>query len=358
MMQHLTASQLFSGLPTIPLTDDLQEKPILLLTHNDLDGAVPEIILHYLTDNVWTKHCTNAVMDEEIMKAALKHIDEYSFIIVTDISCSEETARLIDASAARNKILLLDHHISAEYLNKFSWACVYSYMPSGSTFGTNYYTPETLPNARISASGLLYLYLIHKGFLNPKTCHTLSSLVELTSCYDTWDWYDLLHKLPASEALNDLFYAYGSKEFKTNMLQRCIANANIFSKFDTRFLALQNRNIADTVERISKSYIVGDITIENDNYSLVLCFSDQYPGRLLVDMRERYPDRDLYLLRTSNGISLRATKPEINVAVIAAKFGGGGHPQASGISIDCHHNIAFLEQYMNAAINIEIAEHN
>lgn len=351
----MSREQLFSRLPKIPFGEATEEKPILLLTHIDLDGAVPEVILRHLTRYLKVKHCPNASMDRHIKEAILEHGNEYAFIIITDISCSKDTAALIDCSEYKNKVLLLDHHATADYLNEFSWACVYPFLFSDS-FNIEAYSVEDRIKGHCSAAALLYNYILYNQHLELGSHKSLNRLVHLTSCYDTWDWVNIFLEMSACRDLNTLCTLYGLQEFCKEMLNRCLNNQPIFSKVDTRVLTLEANRIADNIKRIAKTYLCGDITIDNMNYSAVFCFSDMYPADLLADMRERFPDKDLCILKTSRGISIRTARADLNVAEIAAKFDGGGHPQASGISIAPKYNIAFLEQFLGAAINVDIPE--
>lgn len=352
----MSREQLFSNLPGIPFDWATEQKPILLLTHNDLDGAVPEVILRHLTKHLKVVHCSNASMDRHIHEAVLEHLGDYTFVIITDISCSKETADMINSSKYRtSRVLLLDHHASAEYLNDYSWACVYPYLLSDS-FDAIDYPEELRAQGHCSASALLYNYVLYRQYLKVDYHKSLNRLVQLTSHYDTWDWVNIFLKQLACKDLNTLFNIYGIKNFGSIMFNRCIDNQPIVSREDARLLALEHSRIDSTINQVSKRYLCGDITIDNMNYSAVFCFSDLYPSEILADMRERFPDKDLFILRTSGSISIRTTRADLNVAEIAAKYDGGGHPQASGIPIASKYNIAFLEQFLGAAINIDSSE--
>ena len=49
---------------------------------------------------------------------------------------------------------------------------------------------------------------------------------------------------------------------------------------------------------------------------------------------------------------MRTAKNDIDISVIAKQAGGGGHPQASGITIDYHDQMDFIANAMNAAITL------
>lgn len=71
---------------------------ILLLTHNDLDGSGPVIILNKYFELIETIHCSNENMDQIISDNVLNEdiLNSYDAVFITDIHCSKDTADKIN----------------------------------------------------------------------------------------------------------------------------------------------------------------------------------------------------------------------------------------------------------------------
>lgn len=344
-----TKKQLFEKLPKLK-----HDSKVMLLTHTDLDGEMPVILLKSAFADVSVIHCPNNVMDDKIRTTLLEYADNYDFIVACDISCNEATAGLIDNCDAKNKFVLLDHHATAEHLNKYSWACVYSDMVEDS-FRTKFYESDMLSSAHSSGTALLYDYMDFNGFTkNIPNPNLMQQFVQKTSGYDTWDWHDLLNDDQSYKQLNDMYYLYGNELFEANLLDKLINNdSEIFNKHDEMFLEIDKKRTAETVERISKSFKEGKIAIDDKTYTMAICFTDLYPSDVFASMKENMPDKDIYIINNSTGLSLRTDKDDIDVSVIAKHFGGGGHPKASGFSISIDDKIHFLENTLNVKIKID-----
>ena len=67
---------------------------ILLLTHNDLDGSGPVIILNKYFELVETIHCSNENMEQIISENVLNEdiLNSYDAVFITDIHCRIFTA--------------------------------------------------------------------------------------------------------------------------------------------------------------------------------------------------------------------------------------------------------------------------
>ena len=71
---------------------------ILLLTHTDLDGAAPAVIIRtaFPDQDIDVRYCNNSEMSEVIRNSVLDTNSEYDLVIVTDISVNAEDAEIID----------------------------------------------------------------------------------------------------------------------------------------------------------------------------------------------------------------------------------------------------------------------
>jgi len=99
---------------------------IHLITHTDLDGIGPSIVL----DAFGIPHDVSYVETRKIDDAVIEKIEElndHELVIITDLSVNAETALQIEAVNKEpngRQIVILDHHASAVYLNEYDWAAV------------------------------------------------------------------------------------------------------------------------------------------------------------------------------------------------------------------------------------------
>ena len=348
-----TLRELFTKLPIIKHDDK-----ILLLTHTDLDGEGAVILLNSLFENVTVKRCSNAVMDKEIRNAIQPEIiNNYDKIVICDISCTKETADLIRYNPYMDKIILIDHHKTAMYLNNYPFAVVYSDMVSDSFRADIYYDENDWPNAHSSATGLLYDYLDITGHTARFGNRYLARLfTHLVSCYDTWDWVNIFNKTETAPiALNNLFHIYGHKLFDEHMIDKLTDKkaTDLIDETDTLLLKIDQYKREETIEKASKSIKTGILTIDNKTYSIAICFINEHMNSVFEYMKTEYPDTDIQIIITPRSINMRTAKNDIDISVIAKQAGGGGHPQASGITIDYRDQMDFIANAMNATITLD-----
>ena len=107
---------------------------VILLSHNDLDGVGSSIISSHILrksglNNIEIKNVGNHEVDTTILTAINEVVlsGKVTSILVTDITPSESTAKLIDHVLKGHpniRLRVLDHHKHALFLNKYDWATV------------------------------------------------------------------------------------------------------------------------------------------------------------------------------------------------------------------------------------------
>lgn len=144
---------------------------ILLLTHDDADGAGAEIVLRCMfpDKNIKVVHLSNGVMSGRVKKALTDAAIAESFgkVIACDISCNEADAEYIDSLPDINsRFVLLDHHLTSQYINRYSWGVSFGDMLEDS-FLVNYYS-----NGHSSGTSLIldYMYYCGINFLPDASC--------------------------------------------------------------------------------------------------------------------------------------------------------------------------------------------
>ena len=282
---------------------------IKLITHNDLDGVGCYVVMKALLDNaVDISYCTYRDVNETVLEV-INSEENYEKIFITDISVTEEVAKELDNIS--EKVVLLDHHPTALFLNEYSWATVKEYDGEEKTCGTK----------------MLYDYLLeHNKDLTYNW--VLDSFVTKVRLYDTWLWAEKYYDISAKQ-LNDLRYILGKDDFVESMLYKILYKSNLISDFDAKILAIRQREIDSYIEKKDKDLIVTEIK----GYKAGVVIAESHQSELGNRLSELHPELDLIAMISQNGISYRTVKDDVNVSEIAKYFGGGGHPKASGSSV-------------------------
>lgn len=306
-------------------------KKVKLFTHNDLDGIGCEIVgrlaFHNDIDVTIVKNPKDASeqVKEFIEKEEYK---EYHTIFITDISVSEEVAEMInEVDSEETLFTLLDHHFTADYLNKYPWAIVKVEGKLGKNSGTN----------------MFFEYLSNRGmFYGAKYKDALTIFVEKVRRYDTWEWKTLYDDKDSVD-LNSLFYLLGKQNFINRYLEKfkymdsfVFYNGrwrDMFDKVDRMVLDMDDQKKEAYINK--KEYQMIKINVFGNKVGVV--FSEQYTSELGNVLSERNQDLK-YIAMVDMGmgkVSLRTTHHDIDLGTsVAKKFGGGGHSKASGFEFD------------------------
>lgn len=259
-----------------------------------------------LDEEIEVEYCSYGEVNDVVLDL-LNNEKEYDKLFITDISVTEDVAEKLDEISY--KVVLLDHHSTALFLNKYKWASVKEYDIEGKTCATK----------------LVYDYISDTYFNCKKSNNTLESFVWRTKLFDTWLWFDK-YKDESAKQLNDLRYILGKEDFVENMLTKISENKPLFDDFDMKLLELKQREIDAFVEKKNKDLIIIDII----GYKAGVVFAETNQSELGNRLSTMNPDLDFIAMIGQNGISYRTSKYNVNVAEIAKQLGGGGHPKASG----------------------------
>ena len=364
-MYHMTDP--FHNLPHLRL-DKTYTNRILLLTHTDMDGSGPAVVLKAAMPDTITidvQHCSNDTMSKDILYAVTNEnvARKYDLIIACDISCTLDAAEHINYSDNRYKFVLLDHHDTALELNKFEWACVCPKLIDNEYYHNAYGDKFSLGHS--SGTSLMFDYLRHYDFIGDHLTvnsdidvNVLRCLVDLIMRYDTWDFNDIFEKEDMKPyELNQVFEGMGSEIFEKHMYKCCTkSNKNIapteriFDDIVTMVLGIEQSKIKTHKEIVRKRLINGMITLDNKPYSMVYCYTDRYLQAAFETMQDEYPDSDLYAINYGTGVSVRTRKPEIHVGKLLKGIGGGGHAGAGGLKISSEKQKEYIESAFKAEI--------
>lgn len=300
-----------------------------LFSHTDLDGVTPAVLTNYFfgSENVDYKFCSYNDIDTEVNKFLDGQIGYYEQIFITDISVNEETAKRIDyyieMTGQPDRFVLIDHHATAEWLNKYGWAHV---------------QPEETVHGRMQKTSGTSLFLEYLKKKYPEkyiffedTKQGLKELTEKVRRYDTWEWSTYYHDNTAKE-LNDLFYIIGKDEY----IRRFTFNPYVnFDASEKMILRLEQNRIKKYIDAKEKNMY----TTKIGKHVAAVIFAESYISELGNVLATRYPNIDLIIMidMSSKRVSFRTAKDNVDVSAIAATYGGGGHPKASGCSIATSH---------------------
>lgn len=280
-----------------------------IFSHNDLDGYSVNTICIFYGLKVDIKNINNKNVDMELMTFFQdnKHL-EYEKVFLVDIYINETTAKYIDENI--DNFILLDHHKTGEFLNIYSWANVKVKINNIATCGT----------------AMFYNYLAKESIIQKNKI--MNDYVESVRLFDTGEYLTgIYRKEYIPEELNCLFYLYFKyfpERICRNMQKYKILNES--DKQVTRALLSKMRIYAmnkskEIISFVFEGHSIGVLFVEdsiNINNTLKICL-------------EKYPDYDFYMfINLFNGISLRTFK-DIDLSIIASKYGGGGHATAAGM---------------------------
>lgn len=298
-------------------------KRIRIFTHIDLDGYGCALLAKLAVgkDNIKADYCGYTNINEKVKSFIdKKEYESYDYILITDISVNEEVAELINSLDCRNKFILLDHHETALFLNKYDWATVMIQDAS------NVYTCGT---------DLTYCKLLELGLLQYKSA--INELVLNITRYDTWTWKTIYNDIQPKK-LNDLFKIYGPQRFcdvYIDRIQNLKGDFELFNETDKFLLNLEEEKINTFIYKKLKSVHVEDITINNKTYKVGIVFAAEHISELGNTICEKKPELDFAaIVADMHTVSYRSIKTDIDLGGNVAKhYGGGGRPQTAGSQI-------------------------
>lgn len=293
---------------------------VKLFTHDDLDGIscgiLGKMAFH---DKVDINYCKVSNIDECVKRFIKdKQYLKYKYVFITDLSVNEEVASLISKTIKKKQcnsvFQLLDHHKTAEWLNKYFWANV---------------EVDLNIEERNCGARMFYDYLTDGGFLVDINNYTLN-YIENVRKYDVWQWKEEDNLIP--KQYNDIFRVYGRDYFISKVLDS-LEQDNVFELYGIDFFILKleqdkiDKYIYDKNKQITERIVLG--------YNAGIVFGEQYHSELGNSLAELNPHLDLIaIIDLSKSISFRTIRKDIDLGKdVASIYGGGGHPQASGCSI-------------------------
>lgn len=297
---------------------------IKLFTHTDLDGVGCAILIKRAFPHADVELCSNAKIDDSVKDFILSNkVRDFDRIFITDLSVKAEAAELIE-TRGENKFVLLDHHITADWLNKYSWATVHT---------------EHRKDVKASGTSLVDLYLSDSQYIDIDDWH-MGQFTEKVRRYDTWEWakFEDTH----AKQLNDLLYIIGHSKFIKRFVDDICVD---FTDGEKLLLEVEDRLIEKYIETKR-----GEIIRKNHGgiaYGVI--FADQYQSIVGNVLANENPDLDIILMidAGSQKLSYRTAKDDIDVSALAKQRDGGGHPKAAGAPFEISLAALFAESILS-----------
>lgn len=297
---------------------------IKLFTHTDLDG-IGCAILARLTfgENVDITYCDYDEVDTLVREYITKMDKSHDTCFITDISIKNDLASVIDREY-KNNFKLFDHHKTALELNKYDWCTVK--------------TENNDIGLMTSGTELFSKYLIDHKYLDVD----VSDFVRIVTDYDTWRWSTLGKEEQVSKDLNELMYLYGRERFETWCI-RCIESGRFphFDQESSLMLPFNRNEIEKYIKEKDKTIIVKC----NGKYMYGVVFADKYISELGNELCKLNRELDYIAIvnMSTRSVSYRTIKDDVDMGMIAKKYGGGGHPKAAGSKFDIYKLARFLD---------------
>ena len=288
---------------------------IKLFTHTDLDGVSCEILGRIaFGEDIDVVRCGYGNIDDKV-EEFINSDEKYDKLFITDISVKKELADALNNVS--DKVILLDHHKTALWLNEYPFALV---------------QVEDESVGKMCGAYLFYEYL-KKNHEEFNDTLALKLFVKYVRMYDTWEWKEKYDNI-IPKRLNDLMYMDGPNEFVDKMIYRLGNNLAIFDDTDLMKLQIEQTYINSYIAQKDESLIVNDDLFPE--YTVGITFADKYISELGNKLCELHPELDFVVLINMSAltVSYRTVKDNLDLSAIAKGFGGGGHPKASGSRFD------------------------
>lgn len=320
-----------------------QYKKWIVLYHNsDIDGQGVKILSELIkqeNQDIEILYVPCYTRADEGFDKLKENIDNYDIAIIADLNFTKEYAEKVNKELNTEKIMLLDHHKHALYLNEYNWTFVKSHDISD----------------RLLSSGTMLFYMVFKDLISSSITNNVRVLSYYIAAHDTWFAHDNKTKeisklLYQDNPENlDLLFKANKKEF-VNIIVENINNGIIIDE--------KSNIIIETTKKIVKNYCLliynNCKIIKNNNKTIALCFTENYTSEIGNFILNKQPEIDyvVMIMPNVNTVSLRSRDEEdgTDVSLIAMNNDGGGHKPAAGFSIENNDTNEFIKQLMDKYI--------
>ncbi len=279
----------------------------LLITHTDLDGVSPIILMNLTKEKFDYKTIEVCEVRETISLLLDNNFEGYDKLYITDLTIPED---IYESLIAKNiDVKVFDHHETHLYANKYPFVTV----------------KITLDEHPTCATEIFYEYL--KGIYPFLDTPIIKDYVKQVRELDT---YTFTSEMPNS--LDIIKKLLGKNDFVKSITRRLKKDKKALelTAFEKRYIklkALENERYIIKRSLNMKTYMI-------QGYKCGIVFAESNKSALGNYLSLKYPNLDLIaIIDASSSVSYRTARDDVSVEVFATKFGGGGHQKASGSNI-------------------------
>ena len=318
----------------------IDENELLCITHNDLDGVAANVLMRLsIFPKLYNVNIEN-VSTNEVENTINKWIDEHSsfpgFLIINDLSfMDKDYVEELDKYIKNQPVisaasLLIDHHPTALWLNKYSWCHVKAEKEYG------------------SASYQLFKWMEYNNYITTtiKRLEWISSI----SRYDTWKWKDS-KDFYQDEYENILLDIYGIDYYIDKTISR-IRDADPYSsdelKLIQNYIIKRDKKVTSIVEKkIKEVYFKG--------HAFYLFLTSAPISSVKEKFEEVCPDAKDNIIATlfvdTMVLSMRTSSDDIDLGELAKSLAfegkGGGHKKAAGCTLSVEDGLELIRRYFS-----------
>ena len=296
-------------------------KKDLLITHTDLDGISPIILMNLTGREFDYKNIEIAEVTDTFNELFASDLSVYENIYVTDLTLTQEVYDYINEHELNIKVF--DHHETHMFAHDLPYTTIEIDLFGRQTCGTELFFE--------------YLKTIYKELDKP----IVQDYVDQVRQLDTFKFEsDLPRHIETIRA------TLGKLEFVKSFTKRLKKDKEKLelTAFEKRLVKLKAEEILRYMQK--KDEKMFRYTIDGKTCGVV--FAETHKSELGNYLSNKYPELDLIILiDASSRISYRTCRDDIAVNEFASTYGGGGHRKASGSSFDDEMRKKVIELYFN-----------
>lgn len=295
----------------------------LLITHTDLDGISPIILLNLTNTELDYKSIDIHDVTDTFNELFENDLSIYDNIYVTDLTLTEDIYRTIKEK--KLNVLVFDHHETHMFAKDYENVTIKIDYNNRPTCGTELFYE--------------YLKTKHKELDKPIIKHYVEQVRQL-------DTFTFESELPRH--IEMIRETIGRNDFIKSITKRLKKNKDTLelTTFEKRFVKIKAEELQRYIQKKEQKML----RFEIKNKKCGVVFSENNKSEVGNYLANKYPELDLIILiDASSRISYRTCKDDIHVDEFAGYFGGGGHQKASGSAFDDNIRKKIIEMYFQDA---------
>ncbi|WP_052404793.1 DHH family phosphoesterase [Bacillus rubiinfantis] len=287
-----------------------------IFTDIDLDGFGCGIVAKLaFGEQASIAYCSYRNLNQRVEAFVNNPENDREELYITDLAVNSDIEKkLVERNKSGKHIRVIDHHVTAKHFQQYEWGLV---------------RPEYEDGRMTCATSLFFDYLFEQKLIEEN--QAAMEFIELVRQYDTWEWDANDNK--AAKRLNDLFYILNREQLEAEILERIQEHPEgfFFTETEDMILNLEEQKINRYILSKSKQLVQTSV----DEFNIGIVHAEQHVSELGNALHLQYPHLDMVALVNvgSKKIGFRTIHEHVNVAEFALRFGGGGHPKASGADL-------------------------